>query len=141
MSDTATKRHTRNVFELGFGAGRLDVVDAALAPGAVDRHPFAPDEPDMAAHLKAAIGMFRAAIPDLQVTIRHLVEEDNVLAAHVEMTGHHSGAPLMGIPASGTDVAIEQFHIIEVDSEGRGVRHWANVGLEQLQAQLSTPVH
>ena len=57
--------------------------------------------------------------------------------AGVEMTGHHSGAPFMGIPASDKAFAIEQFHLVEVNSDGRGVRHWANIALDELKRQLT----
>lgn len=137
METTQAKQLTRDVFERAFGRGDLAVVDDALDPAAIDRHPFAPDEPDMAHHLTRAIQMFRDAIPDLAVTVGHLIQEGNVLAARVEMSGHHTGTPMLGIPAAGAAVHIEQFHIIEVNDEGKGIRHWANVGIEQLQAQLS----
>src|ERR1700712_3812722 len=114
MSDTTAKRLVRDVFELGFGKGQLDVVDVALAPEAVDHHAFAEDEPDMIAHLKNAIGMFRSALPDLQVNVTHLLEDGDFLSARVEMTGHHSSAALMGIPARGKAFEIVQYHVIEV---------------------------
>lgn len=137
---TRAKQLTREVFERGFGCGELDAVDAALHPAAVDRHAFAADEPDMAEHLKNAIRMIRGAFPDLQVTVAHLIQEGTVVAVRVEMTGHHTGTPIFGIPATGAPVALEQFHVIEVDDDGRGLRHWANVGIEQMQAQLAGPV-
>ena len=140
MALTDAKQTTRDVFERGFGRGELEVVDVALNSAAVDRHAFAPDEPDMAHHLKNAIRMIRSAIPDLTVTIGHLIQEGHVVAARVEMSGHHTGAPLFGIPAAGAPVDIEQFHVIETDDEGRGLRHWANVGLEQMQAQVRAAV-
>ena len=134
---TDAKRLTRDVFERGFGKGQLDVVDASLAPTAVDRHAFAADEPDMAAHLKGVIQMFRAAFPDLTARVGHLIQEGSVVAVRVEMSGHHTGAPMFGIPASGAAMNVEQFHIVEVDDMGRGLRHWANVAVEQMQAQLA----
>jgi hypothetical protein len=63
MNLAECKKLARNVFGRGFGRGELDVVDAGLAPDAVDRHTFAPDEPDMRHHLKNAIGLLRGAIP------------------------------------------------------------------------------
>ena len=137
MSTTHAKQLTRDVFELGFGRGELAAVDSALDAAAVDRHSFAPDEPDMAHHLKGAIRMIRSAFPDLTVRVAHLIQEGNVLAVRVEMSGHHCGAPIFGIPPAGAAVNIEQFHVIEVTDQGKGVRHWANVGLEQMQAQLA----
>lgn len=129
----------RRVFEEGFGHGRTDVVDEALAPDAVDRHPFEEGEEDFRAHLKGAIGMFRAAIPDLVASVEDVVAEGNRVAARVRMTGTHTGAPLFGIPAAGRPVDIEQFHFIHTDEEGRGVRHWANVAIDELRQQISAP--
>jgi predicted ester cyclase len=140
MTRMDAKQLTRDVFERGFGRGELDAVDAALDPGAVDRHAFAPDEPDMAHHLKNAIMMFRSAFPDLAVEVVHLIQEGTTVAARVEMSGHHTGVPIFGIPATGASVALEQFHFVEVNEDGRGLRHWANVGIEQMQAQLRSSV-
>lgn len=137
MSPTHAQQLARDVFEGGFGRGDLGTVDVALDPGAVDRHAFGPDEADFAEHLKGAIRMIRGAFPDLTVTVAHLIQEGNVVAARVEMSGHHTGSPLFGIPAAGTEMRIEQFHVMEVNDEGKGLRHWANVGIDQMQAQLS----
>lgn len=137
MFDTTAKRLVRDVFELGFGKGDLDVVDTALAPSAVDHHPFADDEPNMAEHLKGAIAVFRSAAPDLHVAVTHVLQDGNFVSARVEMTGHHSGSPFMGLPPSDKAFAIEQFHLIEVNSDGRGMRHWANIALDELKRQLT----
>jgi predicted ester cyclase len=134
------KNFTRDIFERAFARGDLEAVGPALAPDAVDRHPFGPDEADMVAHLTAAITMIRSAIPDLTVRIGHLIQEGSTVAARVEMSGHHTGTPLFGVPAAGAAIDVEQFHVIEVDDQGRGVRHWANVGIEQMQAQLRNAV-
>jgi predicted ester cyclase len=139
MTTTDAKRLARDVFERGFGRGELDAVDAALDASAVDRHALAADEPDMATHLKNAITMIRGAFPDLQVTIGHLIQEGHTVAARVEMSGHHTGTPIFGIAPSGAAINIEQFHVIEATDEGRGLRHWANVGIDQMQAQLARP--
>lgn len=138
MAVIDSKQITRDVFERAFGQGDLSVVDAGLSAQAVDRHAFGPDEPDMATHLKNAIRMIRGAFPDLTVTVGHLIQEGHTVAARVEMTGHHTGDPIFGIPAGGAEIAIEQFHVIDVDDEGRGLRHWANVGIDQMQEQLRT---
>lgn len=136
MDIQQAKLRVRSVFEDGFGRGDLAVVGVALAPTAVDRHPFGAEEPDMAAHLEGAIGMFRSAMPDLQVSVMDLFGEGDRLAARVEMRGTHTGTPLFGIPAEGVQVLIEQFHIIELDEQGRGIRHWANVGADAVRVQL-----
>jgi predicted ester cyclase len=132
------KTSVRRVFEEGFSQGRVAVVDETLAPDAVDRHPFEPGEADFRSHLKGAIGMFRAAIPDLNASVEDIVAEGSTVAARVRMTGTHTGAPLFGIPAAGRAVDIEQFHFIECDAQGRGLRHWANIGEADLRQQISS---
>lgn len=136
MDTIANKRTVRRVFEEGFTAGNVDVVDDCLAPDAVDRHPFADDEPDFRSHLKGNIRMLRAALPDLRATVDDLVAEGDRVAARVSLTGTHTGGPLFGTPATGGRIQIEQFHIVQCDDQARGIRHWAYVGVDQLQTQL-----
>jgi len=138
VNTEANKQTVRRVFEEAFSGGDLDVVDACLAPDAVDRHPFGPDEPDFRTHLKGMIRMLRAALPDLQAAVQDLIAEGDRVAARVYLTGTHTGAPLFGAPAAGGRVEVEQFHIVQCDAQARGIRHWANVGIDQLQRQLAT---
>ena len=88
--DTNTNKQTvRRVFEEGFTAGRLDVIDECLAPGAVDRHEFTDEEGDFRGHLKAIITMFRASFPDVQMSVEDLVAEGDRRGAR--STGTHTG--------------------------------------------------
>jgi len=137
MDLTNTKANVRNVFEQGFGHGDLAVVDVALAPDATDRHEFEAHEPDFKSHLKGAITMFRTAMPDLAASVEDLVAEGSTVAVRVRMTGTHTGADLFGVPATGRSVDIEQFHFIACDEQGRGTRHWANVGAAELMQQIA----
>ncbi len=131
------KANVQRVFDEGFSQGRLEVVDEVLAPGAVDRHPFELGEPDFRSHLKAAITMFRAAMPDLHASVEDIVAEASTIAARVRMTGTHTGAALFGIPAEGRPVDIEQFHFIRSDDQGHCLQHWANIGAAELRSQIS----
>jgi predicted ester cyclase len=131
------KQGTRRVFVEGMGQGRLEVVDELIAPDAVDRHPFEPDEPDMRTHLKGAITMLRGAMPDLAVSVEDLIAEGDKVAARVILTGTHTGGPLFGRPATGRSLRVEQFHVIGCNADGQGVTHQANIGEAQFLAQLS----
>jgi predicted ester cyclase len=139
MDTEANKRTVAKVFEEAFTQGNVDVVDDCLSPDAVDRHPFAADEPDFRAHLKGTIRMLRAALPDLRADVQDLVAEGDRVAARVHLTGTHTGVPLFGAASTGGRVAIEQFHIVQCDEAARGVRHWAYVGLEEMRGQLGGP--
>ena len=135
--DTNTNKQTvRRVFEEGFTAGHLDVIDECLAPGAVDRHEFTDEEGDFRGHLKAIITMFRASFPDVQMSVEDLVAEGDRVAARVILTGTHTGEPFLGIAPSGNRVSVEQFHFVQCNDAGQGVVHWAAVGEDDLMRQL-----
>jgi predicted ester cyclase len=137
MDVERNKRSVRRVFEEGFNAGDLDVIDECLAPGAVDRHEFTDEEGDFRGHLKGVITMLRDSLPDLAMSVEDLVAEGDRVATRVRLTGTHTGAPFLGIAASGNRVDVEQFHFVHCDDEGRGVVHWAAVGEEDLVRQLA----
>lgn len=131
------KQVITRIFTEGFGEGRYEVVDECLAEDAVDRHAFGPDEPDMRAHLKNVMQMIRAAMPDLEVSVEDLVAEGDHVAARVVMTGTHTGTPLFGRAAKGRPVRVEQFHLVGFTEDGLGLTHQANVGEQDIQAQIS----
>ena len=131
------KAGVRRVFEEGFSQGRTEVVDEVVSPDTVDRHPFEPGEADFREHLKGAIAMFRQAMPDLQASVEDIVAEGSTVAVRVRITGTHTGAALFGMPAAGRPVDVEQFHFMHFDQDGRGGRHWANVGLAEMREQVS----
>ena len=130
------KRNIRRIFEEGFTRGRLDVVDECIAPDGVDRHDFAEGE-DFPAHLKGVITMLRSAFPDLTMTVADLLAEGDRVAARVVLTGTHTGADLMGIPATGRKVEVEQFHIMQCNDAGLGAVHWGATGETDLVSQLT----
>jgi predicted ester cyclase len=136
MDTDRNKQTVRRVFEEGFTAGHLDVIDECLAPGAVDRHEFTDEEGDFRGHLKANIAMFRASFPDLRMSVQDLVAEGDKVAARVILTGTHTGAPFLGVAASRNSVSVEQFHLVQCNDAGQGIVHWAAVGVDDLMRQL-----
>ena len=141
MSIEQAKELARRVWDEGWNQGKLAVVDEALAPDGVDRHAI--DEEDFRAHLKQAITEFRTGFPDLRAEVDDMVGEGDRLALRVTITGTHQG-PFFGTPPTGHAVEVEQFHFLQVNTAGQCVRHWANVGIEDLFRQLgatpATPV-
>jgi predicted ester cyclase len=134
--DTAqAKALVMRLWEEAWNQGRLDVVDEVLAPDAEDRHSF--EEVDFRAHLKAAIGEFRTGFPDLHAEVEDLVAEGDRVAMRVQISGTHAG-PFFGTAPTGRRVRIEQFHFVQVNEAGQGIRHWANIGIDDLFRQLGT---
>ncbi len=52
------------------------------------------------------IRSFRAAFPDVHISVSHLLADNDLVTAHMIWTGTHTGEPYMGIPATGKPVAV-----------------------------------
>jgi hypothetical protein len=94
----------------------LELYDARLA-----LHAGTYDFPDKA----AAGGMYRgffAATSDLRLTIHEAFGEGDRLAARYVVTGRHTGE-LMGIPATGRDIAIVGITVMHFE-DGRVLERW-----------------
>jgi predicted ester cyclase len=133
MVTASAKQLALRLWEEGWNQGRLDVVDEALAPDARDRHDHG--DGDFRGHLKAVMGEFRAGFGDLHAQVEDIIAEGDRLAMRVVLTGTHDG-PFFGRPPTGAQVRVEQFHFLHVNSQGQGVRHWANTGVDELFRQL-----
>jgi predicted ester cyclase len=133
MGVETAKDLARRVWDEAWNGGRLEVVDEALAAGAVDRHEHGQE--DFRGHLKAAITEFRQGFPDLHAELADIVAEGDRVAMRVVITGTHNG-PFFGNKPSGHPVSIEQFHLIQVNPHGQCIRHWASTGLDDLLRQI-----
>ena len=78
--------------------------------------------------------MFRAAFPDLHVTIDDLVAEGEMVAVRATMTGTHQGE-LMGMPPTGKQVNF-QFISIEHLRGGKVVERWEQADMMGMMQQL-----
>lgn len=133
------KELVRTLFLDAIPAGRTELVDECLAADATeDAHAAG----DARAHLKEVVRGLHAAFPDLTSQITHLVGEGDTVACRVVMRATHDGPLQMpGMPRplqpTGRKVEFEQFHIITIDQEGRGVHHWGADGGEQVLRELT----
>ncbi len=105
-------------------SGNLDALDRVVAPGSIDHDP-APGQGPGPAGYKAMFGELRAAFPDLNVAVDHLVATDDELAFAYTISGTHLG-PLMGHPATGRKVSYRGMQISRFDSDGRLVERWGS---------------
>lgn len=132
MSIEQNKSIVRRYFEEAWNAGRLEVLDAIVAPMYVNHDPAAPDLPPGPAGLKPIIAGFRAAFPDLHFTIEDLIAEDDKVVTRWTMRGTHQG-DFMGVPSSGKRVTVGGIQIERI-ADGCIVEHWRksdDVGLLQ----------
>jgi steroid delta-isomerase-like uncharacterized protein len=130
------KAVARRVFD-AFNTGDVSSLDEVIAPDAEDHDPQNPNRhvrgPD---GLKQTIQMYRAAFPDLKMTIEEQIAEGNVVATRWVSVGTHEG-DLPNLPASGRQVTVTGIGIDRIEN-GKIVEAWGNwdtLGmLEQLGA-------
>ena len=111
----------RRIIAEAFNAGDLDIIDEALARDYLD-HQAGPDAPGGPAAFKAFVDAFRAAFPDVQVTVEDLVAEGDRVALRVTLRGSQQGA-LGEIPATGLPVEFGGYHIYRFE-DGKVAEHW-----------------
>ena len=93
------------------------------------------DMPGMPSTLKGMRPMlpaFRAAFPDLRVTVGEMLAEGDKVAYRLTVMGTHTGE-FMGIPATGKRVTFTETHIDQI-ANGKIVRHdgdWNQLGMLQ----------
>jgi steroid delta-isomerase-like uncharacterized protein len=117
----------------GFNTGNLSVYDELVAPDFVDQT-APPDTPATREAWKQKAAMFRNAFPDIQVNIEQLVAEGDLVTTHTMARGTHQGE-LMGIPASGKEIAVSAFHIDKI-VDGKITARWEVIDIMGMMVQL-----
>ncbi len=92
---------------------------------------------DAAANKKRLAANF-AALPDLQATIDDMVAEGDQVVYRMTIRGTQKG-PLMGIPATGKQVAVTAIEIARIQ-DGKYVEHWGGVDNLDLIQQLGVVI-
>jgi len=111
----------RRYFDELFNQGKVELIDALLAPDYVNHSPGSPDLPTGRDGVAIVVTALRRAFPDLRYAIDDLVVGDDAVAARTTMTGTHEG-DLFGLPPTGRRVRVAQ-HTIERFRDGRIVAH------------------
>ncbi len=93
MADTlaSNKALVRRLYDEGFNAGNLDIVDQLVAPDVVTHNPIILDAPRGSDSIRGGIAMLRRSFPDLHVTILDLIAEGDRVAAFLLMSGTNTG--------------------------------------------------
>ena len=84
--------------------------------------------------LRIAVAEYRAAFPDLSVTVEDLVAEGDKVAHRFTLRGTHAG-PFMGIPATGRAVAATGIAIDRL-AAGKLAESWVSLDALGLLRQL-----
>ena len=95
----ANKAMMRRFYDEVVNKGNLDEIDARIAQDLIE-HNSPPGVPSGPEGMKQSVAMFRAAFPDIRVTIHDTLAEGDKVVIRATASGTHMGE-LMGIPATG----------------------------------------
>jgi steroid delta-isomerase-like uncharacterized protein len=133
MSAEANVATTRRILEEAWNKGNFAVLDELCAPDCVDHDLAMHDEVSGLAANKERIRGYRAAMPDMRVTIDDLVASGDRVVTRWRVSGTNDGE-LMGNPATHRHVEITGMSIDRFDSDGRLAEtwdQWDNLGFMQ----------
>jgi len=128
------KALARRLVEEAFNAGRLDVTDELVASDFVGHDPSLPEEVRGPAGVKEVIAGYRAAFPDIHVTIEDQIADGDRVVTRWRATGTHKGE-LMGMPATGKQATVTGI-TIDLIADGRIAESWDNWDTLGLMQQL-----
>jgi steroid delta-isomerase-like uncharacterized protein len=122
MSLEDNKAVLHRYFEDVWNQGRLDLLDELVSPSYENHDPAVPGLPRGPQGLQPIIAGFRAAFPDLHMTIEDQIAEGDKVVTRYTMRGTHQG-PFMGLPPTGKQMTVSGIQIERV-VQGQIVEHW-----------------
>jgi len=134
------KALARRLVEEAFNAGRLEVVDELVASDFVEHDPSLTEEVRGPAGVKELIAGYRAAFPDIRITIEDQIADGDYVVSRWSGTGTHQGE-LMGMPATGKQATVTGITIDRI-VDGRIAESWDNwdtLGLMQQLGAIPVP--
>ena len=117
----------------------LDALDAIYDPKLIN-HGADPDEPSGAYHFKRVFRDLVAACPDLRVVVEDQIAEGDKVVVRWSDIGTHTGAPLLGVPATGKPILLTGIDILRVHN-GKIVERWAENDMRSLMETLGLIKH
>lgn len=130
----ANKALARRIVEEAFTAGRLEVVDELVARDYVGHDPSLPEDARGPEGVKELIAGYRAAFPDIRVTVEDQIAEGDMVVTRWAATGTHQGE-LMGMPPTGKQGTVTGMTIDRI-ADGKIVESWDNWDTLGLMQQL-----
>ena len=130
----ANKELARRFYQEIFNAGNMAVVEEMVTSDFVDHNPPGPGMPGGSEGLKAVVGLFRTAFPDLALTVEDQLAEGDKVMNRFTARGTHQGE-LMGIPATGKPVAMEVVEYFRIQG-GKLAERWGQADLLGMMVQL-----
>ena len=134
MAHNDTKLAYRRFIDEGFNQGRFAALDELLDRSYVD-HDAPPGTPPGPDGIKQIFAMFRAAFPDLHVSVDEQIGEGDLVASRITLRGTQRGE-LFGVPASHRAVTMTGLTMIRF-AGGRMVEGWVKNDVVGLMQQIA----
>ncbi|MFA6000912.1 MAG: ester cyclase [Thermoleophilia bacterium] len=134
MSIDENKALAHRYLEEVYGKGNLDIVDECLDRDVEDHEEFGDQKPAGLVGIKELVMAFRAAFPDINVTIEDLVAEGDRVFIRANWEGTHKGE-FMGISPTGKRIFFSSMDEIRI-SDGKIKEHWGITDTIALATQL-----
>ena len=125
---------SKRIIEEVFGAGNYDLVDELVAANAVGHDPALPGPVIGPDGLKEAARGYRAAFPDLTLTVEQAIGEGELVAVRWTARGTHNGE-LFGIAPTGRQATVTGI-TIDRWADGKIAESWTNWDTLGLLQQL-----
>jgi steroid delta-isomerase-like uncharacterized protein len=110
--------------------GRVDLLEKFVAPDYIEHSEgFRGVEA-----FREQITAFRAAFPDLHVSVDDLLTDGDRFASRTTVTGTHTG-DLMGMPATGQAISVEAVDIGRIEN-GQAKERWGGLNMYSMLTQL-----
>jgi len=129
MSSEQNKAIVRRTFEEPW-KGNLAVVDELVASDYFGHDPANPEPLRGPERVKEFISTYRAAFPDMQITVKQQLAEGDLVATRWSGRGTHEGE-LMGIEPTGKQVTVSGLTIsrLEGDKIVEEFQNWDTFGM------------
>jgi steroid delta-isomerase-like uncharacterized protein len=131
MANEQNEAVARRGFD-AFNTGDMSIVDEIIAENAVSHDPAMPEDADGPEGFKQVVQTFRAAFPDLHMTVESVFSDGDLVCTRWSSEGTNDG-DLMGMPATGRHVTGSGISIDKIE-DGKIVEawnQWDNAGLMQ----------
>ena len=135
----ANEAMMRRFYDEVVNKGNLAEIDERIAQDLIEHNP-PPGVLSGPEGMKQSVAMFRAAFPDIHVTIHDVLAEGDKVVVRATASGTHRGE-LMGIPATGRRIAVDEIHIVRC-VDGKVVEHWGvedSLGMMQQLGLAESP--
>ena len=123
-----------------FNTGNLVPADELIAASFTNHDPSTPPLPAGPEGYKQLISTYRAAYPDIHMTIDDLIVEGDKVVGHWTARGTNTG-PLMGMPPTGKQATVTGISILTI-TNGQVTEQWTNwdaLGMLQQLGVVPTP--